>query len=169
MSVQNLNPLLKWIDDVSVYPPAEIYFNAPKKREKEERKVKAICERLYRFNWEGCERPNPIGKVRDIIREMEVISIMFEGCKVRPKTERIVRVVALFLDSMYHLVHQLEDMHGQHNALINYYEGWSVTSVHLDLQAVKWGMSLLSIDFDYDPDYEYFTELLHITLDEVQK
>lgn len=153
-SKAKLKLLQQWINNVSVYPPSEIYFNAPKKMEKQERQVKKICERLYRFNWEGAEHPNPIGNVRSIIRDMEVLSIMFDGCHVRPKYENIVEIVIRFVYSVIPLTEELKMMHESHNALSNWYDEWSLMPIHLVTQSYGWSQEILGLsDVDFEDQF----------------
>ena len=148
MSKQNLNYLGNWVNQVSVYPPSEIYYCAPKKLEKEERKVKVVCEELYRFNWEGANKPNPIGNLREIYREMAVLDRMFEDGPCAPKYEYITKLVAKFLLSTYHLHVALGEMHNKHNKLKSWYGEWSVGQLQLMLNAQNWGTGILRLPKD---------------------
>lgn len=87
---------------MSIYPPAEIFFQAPKSQEKKEKRCKEICESLYRFNWGNAPVANPIGTVR----EMVILNKMFEYNPSPPKYENIVKLVAKFLNHAYYLIDQ---------------------------------------------------------------
>lgn len=162
---ENLNFIEEWIGNVSIYPPSEIYFQAPKKLEKEERRVKSLCEQLYRFNWENVKIPNPVGSTRDVVREMSTLDRLFENDDFPPKYENIVKLVAKFLFCAYHLRKELDDLHGKHPKLKQYYEGWSVGELHLSLNATHWGAKMLRLGTE-GPDHDNPTTRF---LDDVQK
>lgn len=145
---QYLNCLEKWINNVSVYPPAEIYFQAPKSQEKKEKRCKEICEALYKFNWEGAKYPNPIGTVREIIREMVVLDRMFEYNPFPPKYENIVKLVAKFEKHAYHLYGELEVMSLNQPSLAEYYGKWRLGMVQLHLNAMHWAADILRLNGD---------------------
>lgn len=141
----NLKFIEKWINNVSIYPPAEIFFQAPKSQEKKEKRCKEICEQLYRFNWEGAKYPNPVGSVRELVREMAVLDKMFEYNPFSPKYENIVKLVAKFEVMAYHLYDMLESMHKQHPALSEFYKTWRVGLTQLHLNSLHWGADILRL------------------------
>lgn len=141
----NLKCLEKWISNVSIYPPGEIFFQAPKSQEKKERRCKEICEQLYRFNWEDSKHPNPVGTVREIVREMVVLDKLFEYNAFPAEYMNIVKLVAKFQKHAYHLYHELEDMHKQHPALAEYYKEWRLGLVHIHLNSLHWGADIIRL------------------------
>lgn len=143
-----LNRLEKWITDVSVYPPAELYFQAPKSQEKKEKRCKEICEALYKFNWEGAKYPNPIGTVREIIREMSVLDKMFEYNPFPPKYENIVKLVAKFVNNADNLVVALDKMHSQNERMKDWYDHWKVGQLRIQLLSYRWGADILRLGED---------------------
>lgn len=155
----NLKCLEKWINNVSVYPPAEIFFQAPKSQEKKERRCKEICEQLYRFNWENSKNPNPVGTVREIVREMVVLDKLFEYNPFPPKYENVVKLVAKLQKHAYHLFEVLEDMHKQHPALAEYYKGWRLGMVQIHLNSVLWGKDILRLGNDETTINKYMNDV----------
>lgn len=147
---QYLERLEQWINDVSVYPPAELYFQAPKSQEKKEKRCKDICESLYKFNWEGAKYPNPIGTVRETIREMVVLDRMFEHNPFPPKYENIVKLVAKFSNLAYHLVEELEKMHSQNEKMWEWYDGFRLNDLRTQLLAYNWASDILRLGNDRD-------------------
>jgi|AGFS01.1.fsa_nt_gi hypothetical protein len=143
-----LNRLEKWITNVSVYPPAELYFQAPKSQEKKEKRCKEICEALYKFNWEGAKYPNPIGTVREIVREMCVLDRMFEYNPFPPKYENIVKLVAKFVNNADNLVAALDKMHGQNERMKDWYDHWKVGQLRIQLLSYRWGADILRLGDD---------------------
>lgn len=147
---QYLERLEKWINDVSVYPPAELYFQAPKGQEKKEKRCKEICESLYKFNWEGAKYPNPIGTVRETIREMVVLDRMFEYNPFPPKYENIVKLVAKLSSLAYHLVEELDKMHSQNEKMREWYDGFRLNDLRVQLLAYNWASDILRLGNDRD-------------------
>lgn len=147
---KQLNCIEKWINKVSIYPPAELYFQAFKSQEKKERRCKEICESLYKFNWEGAKYPNPIGTVRDIVREMVVMDRMFEYNPFPPKYENVVKLVAKFVDNAYNLVEELGKMHGQNERMTEWYAGWHLGDLRIQLLSCNWAADILRLGKDDD-------------------
>lgn len=163
---QYLNRLEKWVNNVSVYPPAEIYFQAAKNQEKKERRCKEICESLYKFNWEGAKYPNPIGALREIIREMVVLDRMFEYNPFPPKYENIVKLVAKFTNLSYHLVEELDKMHYQNEKMREWYDGFRLNDLRTQLLAYNWASDILRLGNDRDTEVfadDVYSEIMRTT------
>lgn len=154
----NLTFLERWIKDVSVYPPAEIFFQAPKSQEKKERRCKEICESLYRFSWEDSPVVNPIGTVREIIREMVILDKMFEYNPFPPEYENIVKLVAKFLNHAYYLVDHLDSMHKEHDKLSGWYSEWRRGPLHIMMNANRWGADILRLPGDDKVQTQYLDD-----------
>lgn len=163
---QYLNCLEKWINSVSVYPPAELYFQAPKSQEKKEKRCKEICESLYKFNWEGAKYPNPIGTVRETIREMVVLDRLFEYNPFPPKYENIVKLVAKFSTLAYHLVEELDKMHYQNEKMREWYDGFRLNDLRTQLLAYNWASDILRLGNDRDIETfadDVYSEIMRAT------
>lgn len=168
----HLTRLKGWVDKVSLYPPAEIYFQAPKKLEKEEKKVRAICEQLYRFDWEGCKVPNPVGAVREALREMRVLDRLFEYEPIAPNYDLVVKMVAAFEFYAYHVYQELESMHDKHAKLSSWYGQWKFDhEVRLYMNAELWGADILRLPHGLDgvPPYNQFVSDVNDKLEEMRK
>lgn len=156
----NLKVIESWAHDISVYPPAEIFFQAPKSQEKKERRCKEICERLYRFNWERSDMPNPIGTVRETVREMVILDKMFEYNPFPPKYENVVKLVAKFLHYAYHVIKELDAMHKEHEKLNEWYVKWRKGALHIMLNANTWGADILRLPSEGPDDNNAHTKFL---------
>ena len=151
----NLAFIEKWINNVSIYPPAEIFFQAPKSQEKKEKRRKEICESLYRFNWENAPVANPIGTVR----EMVILDKMFEYNPFPPKYENIVKLVAKFLNHAYYLIDQLDSMHKEHDKLSAWYGEWRRGPLHIMMNANRWGADILRLPDDDKTQTQYLDDI----------
>lgn len=155
----NLTFIKKWIDNISVYPPAEIFFQAPKSQEKKEKRCKEICESLYRFSWEDSRVVNPIGTVREIIREMVILDRMFEYRPFPPKYETIINLVAKFLAHAYYLIDHLDNMHKEHVKLNDWYGEWRIGPLHIMMNANRWGADILRLPGDDKVQTQYLDDV----------
>lgn len=155
----NLAFIEKWINNVSIYPPAEIFFQAPKSQEKKEKRCKEICESLYRFNWENAPVANPIGTVREMVREMVILDKMFEYNPFPPKYENIVKLVAKFLNHAYYLIDQLDSMHKEHDKLSDWYGEWRRGPLHIMMNANRWGADILRLPGDDKTQTQYLDDI----------
>lgn len=168
----NLKRLEDWVSCVCIYPPSEIYFQAPKKLEKEEKKVKVICEQLYRFSWEGAPLPNPIGGLREALREMMVLDRLFEYEPIAPNYDLVVKMVATFQKYAYYVHQELESMHAKHQKLAGWYAKWKLDhEVRLTLNAELWGADILRFPWGLEgvPMYNKFVADVKIKLQEMSK
>lgn len=168
----HLTRLKNWVDSASIYPPSEIYFQAPKKLEKEEKKVKIICEQLYRFSWEGASVANPIGGVREALREMLVLDRLFEYEPIAPNYDLVVKMVATFQKYAYYVHQELENMHAKHKKLAVWYDKWKFDHhCRLGINAELWGADVLRLPMGLPgiPVYEQFLSDVKIKLQEMTK
>lgn len=138
MKDTDLGMISEWVGKVVLYPPSEIYFGAPKSKEKQERKVKEVCEQLYRFNWEGSKTPNPIGAMRETYREMVCINNVFQSSNVPPKVEYMVSLCAKWWVQVKAVEDALMVMHRSHPVLEGYYTPWMREAISLTLWAMSW-------------------------------
>lgn len=161
----NLTFIEKWINNVSIYPPAEIFFQAPKSQEKKEKRCKEICESLYRFNWEDSPVPNPIGTVREIVREMVVVDKLFEYNRFPPDYQNILKLLARFLKAACYLIDQLNDMHKEHEKLSEWYLEWRRGQLHIMMNANRWGADILRLP----TEGEYANQIQKQFLDDVSQ
>lgn len=155
----NIEFIQGWINRASIYPPAEIFFQAPKSQEKKEKRCKQICESLYRFNWEDAQIANPIANVREVVREMVVIDRMFEYSRLPPDYQYVVKMVAKFLKSAYYLIEQLDSMHKEHDKLNTWYGHWRKGPLHIMMNANRWGADILRLPGEDKVQIQYLDDI----------
>jgi len=121
-----------WVKNVKTYPPAEIFFEVYGK-DKAEKRIKNLCEEVYRFCFPEGEK-NPLSDLSQSYRELEVAYILgFEGMK----KEYLQKVKDKFLEDAKYAIKALDNLFKKDQLLQKYYANWKLKYSELETEVYK--------------------------------
>ena len=110
--------LKRFVEELKVYPPAEIFFEKYGKEAKAEERIKDHCESVYRFCFPD-GKTNHLAEFSAAWRDLEVLYIVgFEGMKSSAVTETKDK----FLNAVKSLLPEIEALSKKDQLLKQHFE-----------------------------------------------
>lgn len=121
--------LVTWMNNVCVYPPAEICFQSSDS--KTEKRLQKLCEEVYSLGLTSVGKLPPLLGLKTAYRELEVLMVMLKtGTPV--KQEFIVQVANAFKAEIKSALVVLTALHKKDALLSKYYDSWKVKYAELN-------------------------------------
>ena len=113
-----------WVKHMLTYPPSEMFYQKyGPKHEKAEKRIKNICEDLYKFNWTD-GKANVLGELKMAHREFDVLSKIHLKA-IKP--EYVLKAKEDFLLKVKPAIQAFELMIKKDQLLQEYYKEWKIS------------------------------------------
>lgn len=124
-----MSQLQKWVDQVMKYPVMEIYGGKDLAQTKEEKRVIAICEDVFKLTASKPDEKIPKSEMSAAWRELTVTLKMAETLPVKP--EYIQDKKDTFLEAAKQLITLMESTYKKEPVLKVYYETWKLKAADI--------------------------------------
>lgn len=117
-----MQELQQWVSQVMKYPVMEIYGGKDLAQTKEEKRVVAICEDVFKLTASKVGEKLPKAEMSAAWRELQVALTLSKSLPVKP--EYIQAKKDTFIEAVKDLLPLLESTYKKEPVLKSYYEGW---------------------------------------------